>query len=378
MAKQREEQQKDRFPISLYGIYLGVLLLMSGIHTGIILFLQASEWTVVVQVVIPIAYWSAVAIGLTIFTRYKMRKTYEEPLQKFARATKAVAKGDFSVYLPTIHTSDQLDYLDLMILDFNKMVEELGSIETLKTDFISNVSHEMKTPIAVIKNYSQLLEAGNLTEAEQREYASAIEEAATRLGNLITNILRLNKLENQRITPEYARYDVCEQLCECIFQFEALLDEKEIDLETNLDARIYIQADPSLMELVWNNLISNAIKFMEPGGKLEIMQQLREAHVIISVRDQGCGMSHETMAHIFDKFYQGDTSHASEGNGLGLALVCRVLELMNGDLQVDSRLGEGSVFSVSLPVAADASHSAVGRESLECNSANNDKIQNWV
>ena len=148
-----------------------------------------------VQSVMPMLYWGIVAVVLTLFTRRKMRTTYEEPMHKLAKATKNVANGDFSVYVPTLHTQDKWDYLDVMIVDFNKMVEELGSIETLKTDFVSNVSHEMKTPIAIIKNYAELLKAEHISEEQRKAYAESIEEAARRLSDLISNILKLNKLK---------------------------------------------------------------------------------------------------------------------------------------------------------------------------------------
>ena len=153
------------FPISLFAIYLGVLLLMSGLHVGLVVMMNKLGWNNFVQSVLPVVYWGIVAGGLTLFTRKKMRDTYEEPLHRLAEATEQVANGDFSVYVPTIHTADRLDYVDVMILDFNKMVEELGSVETLKTDFVSNVSHEMKTPIAVIKNYAELLQTGKAAMA---------------------------------------------------------------------------------------------------------------------------------------------------------------------------------------------------------------------
>ena len=219
------------FPISLFAIYLGVLLLMSGIHQGLVVLMNTLELNGFIQTLIPTIYWTAVAAGLTLFTRKKVKDTYEEPLHRLADATQQVAGGDFSVYVPTIHTADRLDYLDVMILDFNKMVEELGSVETLKTDFVSNVSHEMKTPIAVIKNYAELLRMKNVSDEEKAEYARSIEEAAGHLSSLISNILKLNKLENQRIDPEIERYDLCGQLEECILQYEELWDEKELELE---------------------------------------------------------------------------------------------------------------------------------------------------
>ena len=335
------------FPPILFGIYLGVLFLMSGFHTGLIVFMNKVQWGECTQTVLPMIYWGIVAVGLTLFTRRKIRNTYEEPLHRMAEATRKVSEGDFSVYVPTIHTADKLDYLDVMIMDFNKMVEELGSIETLKTDFVSNVSHEMKTPIAIIKNYAQLLQMEQISK-EQKEYARGIEDAATRLSALISNILKLNKLEHQRIIPEVSVYDVCRQLCESIFLFEDALEEKGITLEVDIEDTAMIEADASLMELVWNNLFSNAVKFTDQGGCIVICQTSDEHAVRVSVSDTGCGISKESINHIFDKFYQEDTSHSIEGNGLGLALVKRVLELMEGEIQVISENGKGSTFIVTL------------------------------
>ena len=298
--KSRNRIIKDSlFPVSLFAIYLGVLLLMSGLHQGLVVLMNALEWNKIIQSVLPIVYWSVVAVGLTLFTRKKMKDTYEEPLHRLAEATQQVAGGDFSVYVPTIHTADRLDYLDVMITDFNKMVEELGSIETLKTDFVSNVSHEMKTPIAVIKNYAELLQMEGLPGEQKKEYARNIEAAAEKLSGLISNILRLNRLENQRIVPEVEPYDVCRQLCDCILQFEEAWEEKEIILETRLEDCAMVEADESLLELVWNNLLSNAIKFTEHGGKVTVRQITAGEYVEVSVSDTGCGMSKESIRHIF-------------------------------------------------------------------------------
>ena len=354
--RQGKEQRviKDSlFPVSLFAIYLGVLSLMSGIHQGLVVLINAFDWNEAVQTAIPIVYWGCVAVGLTLFTRKKIKDTYEAPLHMLAEATEQVSNGDFSVYVPTIHTADRLDYLDVMILDFNRMVEELGSVETLKTDFVSNVSHEMKTPISVIKNYAELLQTGKGTEEERQEYARNIEEAAVRLSDLISNILRLNKLENQRIDPEIESYDLCGQLEECILHYEEMWDEKDLELEVDMEEKALVQADRSLMEMVWNNLLSNAIKFTEPGGSVSIRQTTSADHVEVAVTDTGCGMSRENVRHIFDKFYQGDTSHSKEGNGLGLALVQRILTLMNGEITVVSEEGKGSTFTVRLPVSPE-------------------------
>lgn len=350
-GKGYEQIKEQRLVFSLLAIYWGTLLLMSGIHSGLIVMMENFQWNAIIKSIIPILYWGLVAVGLTLFARQKIKNSYAEPLHKMADATRKVSGGDFSVYIPTVHTADKLDYLDVMILDFNKMVEELGSIETLKTDFVSNVSHEMKTPISIIKNYAQLLQTGKASEEQKKEYAEEIENAASRLSSLISNILKLNKLENQRITPEVEVYDVCRQLCESVFLFEDAMEEKGIELEADIEDVAMIRADASLMELVWNNLLSNAVKFTEQGGCITIRQTSDENYVKVSITDTGCGISRESINHIFDKFYQGDTSHSTEGNGLGLALVKRVLELMDGEIQITSEEGQGTTFLVVLSVA---------------------------
>ena len=348
--------KNSRFPPYVFATFYGVLFLMSGIHTGLIVGANEKNWNDLIQVILPIVYWGIVAAVLTLFTRRKIRTTYEEPMHRLAKATEQVANGDFSVYVPPLHTPDRMDYLDVMILDFNKMVEELGSIETLKTDFISNVSHEMKTPIAIIKNYGQMLAMETISEEERIEYAKTIQGAAERLSNLIGNILKLNKLENQSIIPEMEPYDLSRQLCDCILQFEEAWEEKEIEIDTDMEDSLRIWADEGLLELVWNNLISNAVKFTEPGGTIRVTQRSDGDRITVSVSDTGCGMSKDSLKHVFDKFYQGDTSRAKEGNGLGLALVKRVIELLDGDIQVTSQEGEGSTFTVTLPAGERGHH----------------------
>lgn len=298
-----------------------------------------------------IIFWISCSSIFTYITLQQINLRYEKPMKEFAKATNQVANGDFSVYVAPIHSADKMDFLDLMFLDFNKMVEELGSIETLKTDFISNVSHEIKTPIAVIKNYAECLRKVSISEEERMEYAKSIEDASKRLSNLITNILRLNKLENQTIQPETLQYDICRQLSECAIQFEEAWEKKNIDFEADLEDKAMIYADESLMELVWNNLLSNAIKFTENGGKVILKQTSTKEQIIVSIADTGCGMSEENLKHIFDKFYQGDSSHSKEGNGLGLALTLRVLQLQESSISVISTLGEGTTFTVTMPVS---------------------------
>lgn len=339
--------RQSLFPLSMFAVYLGILLLMSGIHTSLFVVMEVLDCSKIIKIIVLIVYWTVVSVGITLFTRWKIKTTYEMPLHKMAEATAKVSRGDFSVHVPTVHT-DRLDYLDVMIMDFNKMVQELGSIETLKTDFVSNVSHEMKTPISIVKSYAQLLKKEELSPQERIEYTQGIDHATSRLSNLIGNILKLNKLENQCISKPSIRYDLCRQLCDCVLMFEEVLDQKEIDLEVDMEDSAWITADQELMELVWSNLLSNAIKFTERKGTIRIIQRSKEEKVQVSITDTGCGISKESQKYIFDKFYQADTSHATEGNGLGLSLVKKVIELEDGLIDLESEIGKGSTFTITL------------------------------
>ncbi len=340
----------SRFPVSLMFIYLAMFLLMSGLHTGLLVLMGILHLNEIIQSIVPIVYWLSVSVGMTVFTRRKMKQVYEEPMQKLAEAATQVAGGDFSVYIPPLHTADKYDYLDVMIQDFNRMVEALGSIETLKTDFFSNVSHEIKTPIAVIQNTAVLLKDESLSPERRQEYVETITSASRRLSTLITNILKLNKLEKQTITPDKEEYDLPAQLAESALQFESVWEAKGIEFEADLEDAALVVADSELMELVWNNLLSNAFKFTPPGGTVTLRQWSEEDAVVVEVADTGCGMDGDTARHIFDKFYQGDTSHSMEGNGLGLALAHRVVQMMDASLTVQSAPGVGSVFTVRMAI----------------------------
>ena len=284
----------------------------------------------------------------TLFDALRRKLTVGRTSRRIAEAAKKIVAGDFSVRVaPPSRLSTDESFTEIVDC-FNRMAQELSGVETLRTDFISNVSHEMKTPLAAMHNYGTLLQTPDLPEAKRLEYARCVTESSRRLADMMGNILKLSKLENQQIFPNSERYNLGEQLCEALLQFESLWEQEEIEIETDIAEDVTVCADRELMLLVWNNLLSNAFKFTPRGGKVGLTLTATEHHAVVQVRDTGCGMSAETGAHIYEKFYQGDASRATRGNGLGLALVKRVVDIVHGEISVESALGEGSTFTVRI------------------------------
>lgn len=275
------------------------------------------------------------------------------PVRHIVSAAERVMKGDLSVRVAPVSSGDPDDEFNTVISCFNRMVEELSHVETLRTDFIANVSHELKTPLSVMQNYGTMLGQPGLSEEQRIAYAKAVTDASRRLADMVSNILKLNKLENQTLYPDTKTYDLGEQLCECLLACEDAWEQKGLDIQTQIEENVRVTADPELLRLVWNNLFSNAVKFTGPGGSITLSLKAEGGNAVVVVSDTGCGIPKEVGAHIFEKFYQGDTSHATEGNGLGLALVKRVIDIMGGGIAVSSRVGEGSTFTVTLGRATD-------------------------
>jgi signal transduction histidine kinase len=291
---------------------------------------------------------------LCLFDGARRKFTIERPLKSILDATDQITKGDFSVYIQSFYKVGKKNEFDVIIDNINKMAKELSGIETLRTDFIANVSHELKTPLSVIQNYSTLLQNSALAEEKKIEYAKTIAFATRRLSDLITNILKLNKLENQQFFPDIQKFNLGEQLFECLLRYENICEKKNLKVYADIHEEIMVETDAELLMLVWNNLFSNAMKFTDSNGSVTVSMKTQEKFAIVKVSDTGCGISPEVGRHIFDKFYQGDTSHATQGNGLGLALVKRVVDIIGGEIFVESKLGEGSTFIVKLRRNRDA------------------------
>ena len=355
----KEQDPRVRRKLFSWRMFLVILLVLCVLSAANVLILEIFLKMDVINVLAGMGvgtYWMGMAVIAAIILHQVSCAKFDRPMRKLSQAMKQVAEGNFAVSITPLHTDSKMDYMDIMYEDFNRMVQELSSIETMKNDFIANVSHEIKTPLAVIESYAAALQKEDLDESKRAEYAQTIVSASRNLSTLVSNILKLNKLENQEIIPAAREYDLTRQLCDCALAHETAWEEKGIEFDAQLEERVMICADESMLEVVFNNLIGNAVKFTEPGGRVVLRQTVFEDAVEVVVADTGCGMDEETVRHIFDKFYQGDTSHSSDGNGLGLALARRVLEIVGGSIRVTSSLGEGSEFTVRLRRKPEAAH----------------------
>ena len=272
----------------------------------------------------------------------------EKPAKDILQATKQMAKGDFNVLLLPDHKFNNYTRYDLIKEDLNFLAKELSKNEILKNDFISNVSHEIKTPLAIIQNYAKALTNKNLDEETKEKYLNSLQNACKKLSDLITNILKLNKLENQNLKLDLKQFNLSESITNQILNYETLIENKNIELECDIEEDINIISEETYLEIIWSNLISNAIKFTDNNGKIIISLRKLNNEITFKIKDTGCGIDSETGKNIFEKFYQGDTSHSKEGNGLGLALVKKVIDILGGQIRVESEKGIGTTFTVKL------------------------------
>ena len=312
-------------------IALGIYLLLEDyipIDYRLLLFLDL----VIISLIIGFGVTSALA------------KLFFGPIKKLRKAMEQVADGDFSVCLDCKTGSKEIAEI---YTGFNLMVRELAATEMLQSDFVSNVSHEFKTPINAIEGYSTLLQGSENLDKSQQEYLDKILFNTKRLSSLVGSILLLGKLENQQIATNQTHYRLDEQIRQSVVALEPAWEKKNIEFDVELERTNYLGNEP-MMRHVWDNLISNAVKFSPRDGMIRIRMAKMQGKVYISIEDQGPGLSEDAQKHIFDKFYQADSSHKQEGNGLGLALVKRILTIENGQIKVENRLGGGCCFTVIL------------------------------
>lgn len=279
----------------------------------------------------------------TILIYFVKGRVYYDKIKVVCDVANKVSKGDLTVRVP-IYFEKPKSETDYLALNFNKMLTEISSLENMRNNFVADVSHEIKTPLSVIQGYADLLQNKDLSAEKRSEYTFRLSEAISTLTSLVTNILKLNKIENQGIIQK-EKYSLDEQLRYCILSYEKKLEEKNLDINVQLD-EVLIESDKALLEIVWNNLISNAIKYTSYGGKISVLLKKERNKTIVKISDTGCGMIPETQKHCFEKFYQGDSSHSQEGNGLGLALVKQVMNRLGGEIKVTSEIGIGTEFTI--------------------------------
>ena len=296
--------------------------------------------TVALAGALYLLFGCTVSTGLIYFVKGRV---YHNKIKVFYDTASKVAKGDFNVRVPVYFDKPKSE-MDYLAVNFNKMLTEISSLENMRNNFVADVSHEIKTPLSVIQGYADLLQNQDLSVEKRSEYTFLLSKAITSLTNLVTNILKLNKIENQGIIQK-EKFSLDEQIRNCILSFEDKIEEKNIKINVDLD-EVTLKSDRALLEIVWNNLISNALKYTSYGGTVSIDLKKDKNSVIVRVADDGCGISREMQKHIFDKFYQGDASHSQEGNGLGLALVKQVVNMLDYKIEVESVLGRGSEFKV--------------------------------
>ena len=271
-------------------------------------------------------------------------KYFFAPIKKLGEAMERVADGDFDVRLEGKSSSKEIMEV---YSGFNMMANELSATEILQTDFVSNVSHEFKTPINAIEGYATLLQDSENLSPAQHAYVDKIVYNTHRLSILVGSILLLSKLENQQIPTGQTSYRLDEQIRHSIVALEPAWEKKDVEFDVELARAVYVGNEP-MMRHVWDNLISNAIKFSPQGGTVRMVLENREEGLVFAISDDGPGISEEAQKHIFDKFYQADSSHKQEGNGLGLALVKRILSMENGKIQVTNEKNGGACFTVTL------------------------------
>ncbi|MCR4823448.1 MAG: sensor histidine kinase [Treponema sp.] len=351
--KNPEKSKKKLFSYSIFSFsqYIFIFLGVATVTTvAIIVFSWGNESPFTkdfIRIRARVTFLNIFVLSLifTFIIRIYRKIQVERPVKDILKTTEKIMKGDFSARIPKrfgFHFSNEFDQISENI---NVMTAELSGVETLRTDFIANVSHELKTPLSIIQNYSTILQDPELEKEKRMEYIKSITLASRRLSDLITNILKLNKLENQQIFPEKEDFNLSEQITECLLEFESVWEVKEIEIDADIDDNIRLSSDPQLLSLVWHNIFSNAFKFTDKGGRVSLSVK-NDNGIKVKISDTGCGMSEETMKHIFEKFYQGDSSHSSQGNGLGMALVKKVLDITGGKISLSSEENKGSTFTV--------------------------------
>ncbi len=323
-----------------------ILLLTMGLTGLITVLVSESNFIDAPPKELTLLLFAVISIIVGTILSHTVGKRPLNVIREIDDATKEVVKGNFTVRLNEDIVAEELHS---MAHNFNTMVRELSNTEILRKDFIENVSHEFQTPLSAIEGYAALLQNQSLTTQKRQEYAARILVNARRLSDLSGNILLLSRLEHQELEIQKETYALDEQIREAILLFETKWTQKELCLEVDLSAIRY-KGNKELLMQVWQNLIGNAVKFVAQKGEIRTTLRIEKNDVIVTVADNGIGMSEAVQKRIYEKFYQADTSRTGIGNGLGLALAKRIVDLHNGTLTVASAEGKGTMFTVTLPL----------------------------
>ena len=305
------------------------------------------EWLLPTSTSIPLLIqFNIFSLVIALLATHFLSKMFFDPIKELRLGMQKIADGNFDTRLETKSSSEEIQEL---FAGFNMMAGELGATEILQTDFVSNVSHEFKTPINAIEGYTMLLQSTENIDETENEYIEKILFNTRRLSSLVSNILLLSKLENQSIQTHREKYALDEQIREDILALESLWEPKDIEFDVDLDAVRYY-GNKNVLHHVWSNLLSNAIKFSPNGGIIKMRLFKENERIVFIIEDNGPGLSEEAKKHLFDKFYQADTSHKEEGNGLGLALVKNIISLCDGEISAENLDVGGCRFTVTLPI----------------------------
>ena len=346
LMKLKLENDRGKLSISLYFAFIvaAELAVAVGVSYGIAVIFRYIPGP---TAAFPSSFWMIIfslVIGLVF--AFFLNRLFFKPIKKLSEAMKNVAAGDFKVRLDSKNVTHEVQDI---YANFNLMTKELEATEILQTDFISNVSHEIKTPISAVEGYAMLLQDPDCTKDEQKQYIEKILFNTNRLSELVGNILLLSRLESQAIETAKTHFRMDEQIRRSIMLLEPKWEAKNIEFDVELDDVEFFGND-GLTFHIWNNIIGNAIKFSANDGKIKLKLYTEQDKAIFSCEDEGCGIPEEAMTHIFNKFYQCDSSRKSDGNGLGLALVKRIIDIHSGKVLVQNLEEKGCRFTVVLPL----------------------------
>ena len=346
-----EEIKRKRTMRFWFSSIVWVLFAITGVTTALIFFvlygiLSFNEVSFNVFLLIAAMTLSSILIGFILAALAP--KFVFKRLTKISEGMTEIAHGNFKTRIPERDKADALSEFGELERTFNQMAADLDGIEIFRNDFINNFSHEFKTPIVSLRGFARQLQSGDITDEQRKEYIDIIVTESERLANMSTNVLLLSKLENQQIVSEKTEFYLDEQIRSSILLLEKAWTDKELELDIDLDPIKYT-FNEEMLSHVWVNLFSNAIKFTANGGRISCRLTQNDSVVVCTVSDTGIGMTEETKSRIFEKFYQGDTSHSGSGNGIGLNIVYRVITLAGGTISVDSTYGKGTTLTVTLP-----------------------------